>query len=161
MYIITRHLLFTECSFSGGSVRWDGWALLFWPVSGLFCSENGLPTSDSLSVKLTFINNRFLVFPEDRPPPSGSSGRPWTHSLCYHFMGIHCQSFLFIIPTESTNLAPKWFTETELPPGEHARADLDPLHVCDSRAAGSSCGSPNSRAGAVSDSVACLWIPFP
>jgi hypothetical protein len=39
--------------------------------------------------------------------------------------------------------------------------DLGPLHMCNSCAAGSSCGPPKAGAGAVSDHSACLWIPFP
>lgn len=38
---------------------------------------------------------------------------------------------------------------------------LDPLHLCDSNAAQSSCGTPNSGSGAVSDHVAHLGIFSP
>ena len=39
--------------------------------------------------------------------------------------------------------------------------DLGPLHIYNSYAAWSSVGFRRVGAGPVSDSVACLWIPFP
>jgi hypothetical protein len=39
--------------------------------------------------------------------------------------------------------------------------DLGPLLMCNSCVAWSSCGTSTSRSGAVSDSLACFWDPFP
>ena len=55
-------------------------------------------------------------------------------------------------PTELTNLNLCGHPETVLPTKERAWAAPRPLHTCDRCAAWSSCGSPTTGAGAVSDS---------
>lgn len=59
-------------------------------------------------------------------------------------------------PTESTNLGPYGFTETELSTREHDGTDIVPLHICNSCVFWSSCETPKEGAGAVSDYSACL-----
>lgn len=58
------------------------------------------------------------------------------------------------------NLGPEGLTEPALPTREHAWDRLDPLHICNSGSAGSSCGNPKAGRGAIPDPFACLWIPF-
>jgi hypothetical protein len=63
--------------------------------------------------------------------------------------------------TVSTSMGPRRLIGTEQPTREHTWKDLGPLHTCNSCASGSSSKNPKAGAGAASEYIACLWIPFP
>lgn len=48
----------------------------------------------------------------------------------------------------------------EMSTSEHTWDRPSPLLISNCCAAGSSCGIPKARAGAVHDYIACLWFPF-
>ena len=64
-------------------------------------------------------------------------------------------------PTESTNLGPWQLTETEPPTKELAWAGPRAPPVLERCATDLHVGPLTIGGGAVSDSVACHWIPFP
>jgi hypothetical protein len=65
-------------------------------------------------------------------------------------------------PTESTNLNPWWFPETEPPTKEQTWTGLRLLSTYEADVQFSfHAGPPTTGAGAVAESVACLWIQFP